>query len=66
MNLSGFSLPKLELSSAQRQTLDRYLPLIVVAFLVWLLARCFRKIFWTAFGLFWAFGGMHSLRHLLH
>ena len=66
MNLSDFSLPKLELSSAQRETLDKYMPLLIVAFVVWFAARGFRKMFWTAFGLFWAFGGMHSLRHLLH
>ena len=66
MNLSDLNLPKLELSSAQRETLDKYLPLLLVAFIAWIAARCFRKMFWIAFGLFWAFGGMQSLRHLLH
>ena len=66
MNLSDVKLPGLDLSSAQRETLDKYLPLIVVAILVWFAARGVRKMFWTAFGLFWAFGGWHSLRHLFH
>ena len=66
MNLSDFSLSKLDLSSSQRETLDKYLPLVIVAFIVWFAARGLRKMFWTAFGLFWAFGGMHSLKHLLH
>ena len=66
MNRSDLTLAKIELSSAQRETRDKYLPLVIVAFIVWLAARGLRKVFWTAFGLFWAFGGMHSLRHLLH
>ena len=66
MNLSDINLPTLNLSSAQRETLDKWLPLALVALLVWFAARGLRKVFWTAFGLFWAFGGLHSLRHLLH
>ena len=66
MNLSDIALPNLELSSAQRETLQKYLPVVVVALLVWLAARGIRKLFWTAFGLFWAFGGMSTLRHWLH
>ena len=66
MNLSDLKLPSLDLTAAQRETLDKYLPLVVVAILVWFAARGFRRMLWTAFGLFWAFGGWHSLRHLLH
>lgn len=66
MNLADFDLAKLNLSDAQRDTLGKWLPLALVAILVWFAARGLRKMFWTAFGLFWAFGGMHSLRHLLH
>jgi len=66
MKLSDLSLPSIELSQSQRETLEKYLPLVVVALLAWFAARCLRRMFWTAFGLFWAFGGMHGLRHLLH
>jgi hypothetical protein len=66
MKLSDIALPNFELSSGQRETLDKYLPLVIVALLVWVAARGFRKIFWTAFGLFWAFDGMSTLRHLVH
>ncbi|HKE49413.1 MAG TPA: hypothetical protein VKB52_15210 [Rhodanobacteraceae bacterium] len=66
MNLSDVKLPGLDLTSAQRETLEKVLPLVVVAILVWFAARGLRKMFWTAFGLFWAFGGWHSLRHLIH
>ncbi len=65
MKLSD-ALPNLELSSDQRATLDKYLPLVIAALLVWFAARGLRKMFWVAFGLFWAFGGAGALRHLLH
>ena len=66
MNLSDIELPKLNLSGVPRETLEKWLPLVVVAMLAWFAARCLKKMFWMAFGLFWAFGGMHSLRHLSH
>ena len=66
MKLSDVALPNFELSPGQRETFDKYLPLVLVALIVWLAARGMRKMFWTAFGLFWAFGGMHTLRHILH
>ena len=66
MKLPDIALPNFEFSPSQRETLDRYLPLVIVALLVWFAARGFRKIFWTAFAFFWAFGGMSTLRHLLH
>jgi hypothetical protein len=66
MKLSDLSLPDIALSQGQRETLEKYVPLVVVALLAWFAARCFRRMFWTAFGLFWAFGGMHGFSHLLH
>ena len=60
------ALPNVELSPAQRETLDKYVPVLLVALLVWLAARGLRKVFWTGFAFFWAFGGMSTLRHLLH
>jgi hypothetical protein len=66
MKLPELALPNFELSPAQRETLDRYLPVLLVALLVWLAARSLRKVFWTGFAFFWAFGGMSTLRHLLH
>ena len=66
MKLSDLSLPGIALSQTQRDTLEKYLPLVVVALLAWFAARSLKRMFWTAFGLFWAFGGMHGLKHLLH
>ena len=66
MKLSDIALPNIDLSSGQRGSLEKYLPLVIVALLVWFVARGIRRVFWTAFGLFWAFGGMSALRHLLH
>lgn len=66
MKLSDLSLPAIELSQSQRDTLEKYLPLVVVALLAWFAARSLKRLFWTAFGLFWAFGGLHGFRHLLH
>ena len=66
MKLSELALPNFALSPAQRDTLDRYLPVLLVALVVWLAARGLRKLFWTGFAFFWAFGGMSTLRHLLH
>jgi hypothetical protein len=66
MKLSDISLPDIALSQDQRETLGKFLPLVVVALLAWFAARCFKRMFWTAFGLFWAFGGLHGIRHFLH
>ncbi len=66
MKLSDIALPNVEFSQSQRETLEKYLPLVIVALLVWFVARGMRRMFWTAFGLFWAFGGMSGLRHLFH
>jgi len=66
VKLSDVALPNFEFSASQRETLDKYLPVVIAALLVWLAARGLRKVFWTGFGLFWAFGGMSTLRHLLH
>jgi hypothetical protein len=65
MKLSDFALPSIELSSDQRSTLEKYLPLVIVAILAWFAARCLKRMFWVAFGLFWAFVGWHGMmRHL--
>ena len=66
MKLSDIALPNFELSPAQRETLDKYLPVLLVALVVWLAARGLRKLCWTGFAFFWAFGGMSTLRHLVH
>ena len=65
MNLSDLALPRLDLSPSQRETLEKFLPLILVGVVLWLAARGIRKMFWTAFGLFWAFGGVHAFTHWL-
>jgi hypothetical protein len=43
------------LSAPQRETLEKYLPVLLAIAVAWLLARGMKKMFWTAFGLFWAF-----------
>jgi len=65
MNLSDITLPNLNLSASQRETLEKYLPLVVVAILVWFAARGLKKMAWTAFGLFWAFHWVHPLKWVL-
>jgi hypothetical protein len=35
---------------------------ILAIAVAWLLARGLRKMFWSAFGLFWAFHGIHGFR----
>jgi hypothetical protein len=54
MKLSDVALPNFEFSAGQRETLDKYLPVIIVALLVWLAARGLRKVFWMGFAFFWA------------
>lgn len=39
--------------------------MILAIAVAWLLARGLRKMFWTGFGLFWAFHGMHGF-HFWH
>ena len=39
----------------RRETLEKYLPVLLVLALAWLAARGLRKMFWMSFGLFWAF-----------
>lgn len=43
------------LSTSGRETWDKYLPVLLAIAVAWLLARGLRKLFWTAFGLYWAF-----------
>ncbi len=47
------------LGAAQRETREKYPPLILVVALAWFAARGLRKLFWTALGLYWAF---HAVR----
>lgn len=43
----------MNLSIEQRETLNRWLPTILVAVGIWLVARGIRRLFWTVFGLAW-------------
>lgn len=43
------------LSAESRETLRRWLPMIVVLVCVWLAARALRRSFWTVFGFAWMF-----------
>lgn len=43
------------ISPSTRATLAKWMPVLLAIGVVWLLARGVRKLFWTAFGLFWAF-----------
>lgn len=42
-------------SSSQRDAWEKYLPVLLALAVAWFCARGFKKIFWMAFGLFWAF-----------
>lgn len=48
------------LSATQRETLEKYLPLLLAVGIGWLAARGLRKTLWSLFGMFWAlrFSGM--------
>lgn len=50
------------LSASQRQTLEKYLPLLLAVGIGWLAARGLKKTFWSLFGMFWAL----RLSGLLH
>jgi hypothetical protein len=50
------------LSPSQRELLDRYLPAVLVLVVAWLVARGLKKLFWNAFGLYWAFHALHLSR----
>lgn len=41
--------------SLSREVLEKYLPVLLAIAIAWLLARGLKKMFWTAFGLYWAF-----------
>lgn len=43
-----------DLSSNQRELLDKYLPLLIAIGVGWLAARGIRKTLWSLFGMFWA------------
>ena len=53
------------LSTPQREMFEKYLPVLLAIAVAWLLARGMKKMFWTAFGLFWAFhaSGMSHFWH---
>lgn len=42
-------------SPSTRATLAKWMPILLAIGAVWLLARGIRRLFWTAFGLAWAF-----------
>jgi hypothetical protein len=62
ITLSEISTLTRNFTAPQRETLEKYLPVILAIAVAWLLARGLRKMFWSAFGLFWAFHGMHGFR----
>ncbi|MGH8171877.1 MAG: hypothetical protein ACREPX_01940 [Rhodanobacteraceae bacterium] len=66
MNFSEFNALAREFSGPSREMLEKYLPVLLAILIAWLFARGLRKMFWTAFGLYWAFGWMFPLRHFLH
>jgi len=43
-----------DLSSNQRELLEKYLPLLLAIGVGWLAARGLKKTFWSLFGMFWA------------
>jgi hypothetical protein len=55
MNVSDFSSLARELPASSRTTLEKYLPVFLAIAVAWLIARGLKKMFWTVFGLYWAF-----------
>lgn len=43
-----------DLSSNQRELLEKYLPLLLAIGVGWLAARGIKKTLWSLFGMFWA------------
>lgn len=43
------------LPPSTRATLAKWMPILIAIGLAWLIARGVRRVFWTGFGLFWAF-----------
>ena len=43
----------MNLSFEQRETLSRWLPTLLAVAAIWLLARGFKRLLWTAFGIGW-------------
>jgi hypothetical protein len=53
------------LTDPQRETLEKYLPVLLAIGIAWLFARGLKKTMWSAFGLYCAFhwsGAFHFLR----
>ena len=42
------------LSTSQRETLEKYLPLLLAVGVGWLAARGLKRSFWSLFGMLWA------------
>ncbi|MEO5559901.1 MAG: hypothetical protein ABIO49_08715 [Dokdonella sp.] len=53
------------LSTPQRETLEKYMPVLLAIGVAWLLARGLKKLFWMAFGLFWAFHWSGASHHFI-
>jgi len=66
MNLSDINALSRNFTAPQRETLEKYLPVILAIAAAWLLARGLKKMFWASFGLYWAVQWMHPLRWLFH
>jgi hypothetical protein len=47
------------LSASSQTLIDKYLPVLIALGVAWLCARGLKKLFWTAFGLYWAFHWTH-------
>ncbi len=44
-----------ELPATQRETLEKYLPVVLAIGVAWLAARGLKKSLWSLFGMYWAF-----------
>lgn len=66
MNIAEFETLARNFTGLKRETLEKYLPVIIAIAVAWLLARGLRKSFWTLFGLSWAFYGSGASRLFWH
>jgi len=51
------------LAKPSRETLERYLPVLFAIAVAWLFARGLKKLFWTAFGMYWALHASGLVHH---
>ena len=42
-----------------RSTLEKYMPLLIGLLIAFVAGKALKRMFWTAFAMYWVFHGMH-------